>query len=243
MEESKSISGNITKWLAVISAGLTIGLTVLNGYWSNQVSIAETEVKKNAAELAEKRYELDEGKERIARYAFVQNLLSGVLTQNEAEKNLTVNLITLALTEKEAQKLFAGLQASNNNETKLVGSLGSELVAISNLVLQMNDVAKETRIGAVDVLIKNYRGNSAAVGQALELLEPPKLDGLSASGRINVLVFLSNTEAIAWTPQSITRAEGAVSQIRSRAADGVKIGNQTDNALKRFSEHLIRIKD
>lgn len=242
LEEAGNVPGKIGKWLAITSAALTIILTAYNGYLSSKVSQAEHEIEKRAQDLETKRLMLDAGKEDINRYAFVQNLLSGVLTQNQAEKNLTINLINLALTEQEAKQLFAGLQASNDNETRIVGSLGSEVVAISNLVLQMNDATKDNRVGAVEVLIKNYRGNSAAVEQAVSLLEPPKLDGLSASGRINVLVFLNNTEAMAWTPQSITRAEKAIDQIRLRATNGVKIGTQTDAALKQLSKHLNIIK-
>jgi hypothetical protein len=241
-EETRSTAGNLGKWLAIVSATLTIALTALNAYWSQQVSKIDTEIKLKAADLERKRLELDAGKERLARYTFVQNLLSGVLTQDPAQKNLTVNLITLALTEKEAQQLFAGLQASDNQATRNVGTLGSDVVAITSLVLQMNDAVKENRTGAVETLISNYRGNSAAIDQALSLLEPPKLDGLSASGRINILVFLRNTDKTAWTPQSISRAERSVDQIRSRADNGVAIGPQTDDALKKLSEHLIKIK-
>tara|TARA_R110002073_G_scaffold240878_2_gene402686 strand:- start:10437 stop:11174 length:738 start_codon:yes stop_codon:yes gene_type:complete len=242
MDESKSISGNVGKWLAVVSAALTIGLTAINGYWSAKVSETESEIKKEAAELQKRRLDLDSDKERIARYTFVQTLLKGVLTQDEAQKNLTVNLINLALNDDEAKQLFSGLQASSNNETQLIGSLGKEVLAVSNLVLQMNDDIKKNRLEAVNKLLKNYLDDPDTVNQALSLFEPPRLNLLTASGRINVLVFLSNTELSAWTTQSISRAEKAVNQIRLRSKDGVAIGSQTENALSRFSEHLKEIK-
>jgi hypothetical protein len=242
MAELKSVSGNIGKWLAMVSAALTIGLTALNGYWSAKVSETESAIKKEAAELEKRRLQLDTDKERIARYTFVQTLLNGALAQDEAQKNLTVNLITLALSEDEAKQLFSGLQASNNDKTQLFGILGSEVLAISNLVLQMNDVSKENRLEAVNRLIENHRGDSDTVNQALSLLEPPRLNALTSSGRINVLVFLRNTEVTAWTSQSISKAEQIIIQIRARADEGVAIGPQTDNTLKRFYEHLVTIK-
>jgi len=242
MDESKVMSGNIGKWLAMVSAALTIALTVLNGFVSAKVSETETEIKKDAAEIEKRRLQLDTEKERIARYTFVQTLLNGVLAQDEAQKNLTINLITLALDEDEAKQLFSGLQASNNDATQLFGLLGSEVLAISSLVLQMNDDNKASRLDAVDKLIKNHRGDSDMVSQALSLFEPPRLNALTASGRINVLVFLSNTEDNAWTPQSILRAEKAVDQIRLRANGGIAIGPQTDKELKRFSNHLNNLK-
>lgn len=242
-EESKSTVGAIGKWLAVTSTMITVGLTALNAYWSHQVSKVETDLKLKAAELEQQRLELDAGKERLARYTFVQNLLSGVLTQDSAQKNLTINLITLALTEKEAQQLFAGLQASDNKATRDVGALGNDIVALKTLVIQMNDAVKENRLGAVETLIKNYRSNATAVEQAVSLLEPPKLEMLSASGRINVLVFLRNTDKVAWTPESIARTKNAIAQIRSRSDTGVAIGPQTDDALTQLSSHLEKVKD
>ena len=106
----------------------------------------------------------------------------------------------------------------------------------------MNSAVKETRLGAVENLIQNYRANPAAVEQALLLLEPSKIETLSASGRINVLVFLRNTDKIAWTPQNITRAENALAQIRARANQGVAIGNQTEEALNKMTDFLNNIK-
>lgn len=245
LDNLQSTSGNIGKWLATVSAVLTIGLTALNGYWSRQVSQVETEVKLRAADLERQRLELDAGKEQLSRYTFVQNLLTGVLTQDQAQKTLTVNLINLALTEKEAQQLFAGLQASDNQETQIVGTLGSEVVAttaINNLVQQMNSAVKETRLGAVENLIQNYRGNPAAVDQALLLIEPSKIESLSASGRINVLVFLRNTDKTAWTPQNILRAKNALAQIRDRSNQGIAIGTQTEEALRKLNDFLDEIK-
>ena len=150
-----------------------------------------------AAELEEKKLELDrqnfslsEGKERIARYAFVQNLFSSVLNEKDpGQRTLAVSLINLALTETEATKLFAGLQTSSDKHAQEVGNIGSELLGITNLVMQLDAAARESRVGAVGALIKTYRSDSRAVEQALSLIESPKLEKLSASGRINVLVF------------------------------------------------------
>jgi hypothetical protein len=241
-KESGGAAGAIGKWIALISTIITVVLTSVNAYWSHQVSKVKTELKIKAAELEQQRLELDAGKERLARYTFVQNLLSGVLTQDSAQKNLTINLISLALTEREAQQLFAGLQASGDEATRNVGALGSNVVALKNLVLQMNDAVRENRLGAVENLINNYRANSTAVELAISMLQPPKLETLSASGRINVLVFLRNTDKSAWTPESIVKAENAIAQIRSRADAGVAIGPQTEDALNQISAHLKKVK-
>lgn len=116
-------------------------------------------------------------------------------------------------------------------------------VELPNLVEQMNDASKGTRIGAVERLITQYRSEPLAVDLAVSLLEPPKLPTLSASGRINVLVFLRNTDASAWTSSSISRAHTAIDTIRRRSADGsAAIGIQTEEALEMLAVHLSRIE-
>ncbi len=229
--------------LAIVSAILTISLTALNAYWSHSIERVDSDLKVREAALKEQQLQLDERRERLSRYSFVQGLLNGVLTQNAAQKTLTINLITLALTKQESEQLFAGLQSSADPQARNVGILGSDIVALTSLILQMNDAAKENRIGAVDSLIKHYRANSDAVDQAISMLESPKLDTLSASGRINVLVFLQNTDASAWTPSAISRARDAITIIRRRSAEGtVDAREQTEDALNKLSERLSRLK-
>ncbi len=77
----------------------------------------------------------------MARYSFVQGLFSQVLNDKDiGQKTLAVNLINLALAEAEATKLFTGLQAFNDKQAREVGNIGTDLVGITNLVMQI-DVA------------------------------------------------------------------------------------------------------
>jgi hypothetical protein len=229
--------------MAIISATLTITLTALNAFWSNQINKIDSDIKVRQAELEKQRLQLDVSKERLARYGFVHSLFDGALDQNVAQKTLTVNLITLALTKEEAEQLFAGLEASPNQQARDVGVLGSDLVALTSLIIQMNDAVKDNRIGAVEKLITNYRANSSAVDQATSMLEVPKLETLSASGLINVLVFLRNTDPSAWTPSTLSRAQTGIALIRQRAAAGATtIGEETRGALSKLEEHLNRIQ-
>lgn len=235
----------VTGWLAVVSTVVTVTLTVLNAHWSREADekaqALNEQLQQREQELKLQQLQLDAGKDKLARYSFVQNLFSGVLGQNPAQKNLTVNLIALALTPDEAQKLFSGLEGSENQAAKEVGSLGNT-VALSSLILQMNDAVKENRIGAVDQLIKNYRTNSAAVDQAIKLIEQPQLATLNASGRINVLFFLRSTDPSAWSEESIDRTEKAIADIRSRSKSGIEIGEQTDDALSKLSAFVKSIR-
>jgi hypothetical protein len=241
----------LTVWLGVVSTVLTLSLTALNAYWSREINATDQRLKVKAAELEEKKLDLErqnfsltEGKERMARYAFVQGLFGSVLNEKDiGQRTLAVNLINLALTETEATKLFTGLQTSTDKRAQEVGNIGSDLVGISNLVMQLDAAAKESRIGAVDTLIKTYRADSRAVDQALSLLEVPKLEKLSSSGRINVLVFLRNTDRTAWTPGLLSRADRAIAGIRARHESKVaEIGEQTKDALNQLATHLTNMR-
>lgn len=241
----------ITMWLGIVSTVLTLGLTVLNAYWSREINATDQRLKLKAAELEDKKLELErqnfsltEGKERMARYAFVQSLFGSVLNEKDAgQRTLAVNLVNLALTDSEAAKLFAGLQTSSDKRAQEVGNIGSDLIGITNLVMQVDAAARESRIGAVDTLIKTYRADSRAVDQAISLLEPPKLEGLSASGRVNVLVFLRNTDRSAWTPVLLSRADQAIVAIRTRhESKGTEIGSQTLDGLDQLASHLAKVR-
>jgi hypothetical protein len=249
--QSAGAASTITIWLGVISTVVTLVLTGLNAYWSLEINATDQRLKVKAAELEEKKLELErlnfsltEGKERMARYSFVQGLFSQVLNDKDiGQKTLAVNLINLALTETEATKLFTGLQTSTDKQAREVGNIGTDLVGITNLVMQIDAVAKESRVGAVDTLIKNYSADSRAVELAVGLLETPKLDRLSASGRINVLVFLRNTDRAAWTPELLSRADRAIASIQARHESKVaEVGEQTRDGLNQLTAHLAKIR-
>ena len=237
-------SGKISSWLAITSTIVTIALTVLNTYWSNDIKKIDSDLKLRETELKAFQLELDAGKEKLARYTFVHKLFEGVLNQDHAQKSLTINLITLALTEKEATQLFSGLQVSADEKTREVGSLGSEIIALQGLVSQMNDVTKKNLLGAVEKLIKDHRRNPQAIDLSIKLIEYPKLEELSSSGRINVLVFLRNTDNTAWSDQLKVRAQRAIDNIRKRSEQGISsIGPQTQDELIKLESFLTNIID
>nr|WP_320189898.1 hypothetical protein [uncultured Desulfobacter sp.] len=113
---------------------------------------------------------------------------------------------------------------------------------ITSLVFQMNSDVKAERISAVATLIQQYRTYSFAISSALDQLTGEKLNRLSASGRINVLVFLRNSSAEAWDRQLVEKANEALKSIRNRATEnGMGIGPQTDDALKKLEAFIKKI--
>lgn len=241
------LTASVTVWLGIVSTALTLGLTGLNAYWSKGINETDQRLKARAAELEEKKLELErlnvsltEGKDRMARYAFVQGLFSKVLNENDVgEKTLAVNLINLALDEKEATRLFAGLQTSKDKGAREVGQIGTDLIDMTNLVLQMNAATKESRVGAVDKLIRNYRADPRAIDQAIRQIEMPLVAQLSGSGRINVLVFLRSTDRAAWSAELADRAHQSINGMkRGQFQMKAEVGQQTLDELNKLDQFL-----
>ncbi len=110
---------------------------------------------------------------------------------------------------------------------------------LQNLVWQVNDAVKSNRLAAVERLIDEHRSSRTAIELAIDLLRPPQLEALTASGRINVLVFLRNTNRATWDNQLRNRASSAIDLMRERAATSkVHIGPQTDDVLRRLESFL-----
>jgi len=107
------------------------------------------------------------------------------------------------------------------------------------LVTNMNSKERPVRLRAVKELIDKHRSDPLAITLAIDNLKPPLLDALSASGRINVLVFLRNTDKSSWTDNFISRGRIGVALIRKRDAENVApLGPQTKEALIKFEEFL-----
>ncbi len=238
----RTLTKQIGSWIGVVSAVVTVVLTVVNAYWSNRIRQVETDLEARQLEiqsqLEQQRIELDAGRERLERFTFAQRLLEDLVDDVEPARSLKINLVNLALTEEEAEDLWQGLRASQD---ETVSSLGTMAVRtrLARLVGQMDAATREERIGAVQRLIDDHATNPQAVEQALTMLEEPRVGTLSASGRINVMVFLQRTEPAAWNASTLRRADAALEAMRGRAAAGTApIGEQTREILRGLEDHL-----
>lgn len=120
------MTGKLGVWIGIISSIVTIGLTIYNAALNTRIQQTELQLKQVESEIRKKSQELEERKERTARYEFVNKLLPDVLKNEKAQVILTTNLISLALTEEEARKLFDGFQLSQDKNVQEVGKIGSE---------------------------------------------------------------------------------------------------------------------
>jgi len=227
---------NYATWVAAVSTVVTLSLTALNAYWSNEIGKIENILK-------ERQVSLDEEKSRLARYAFVQNLFDELLTKDEGKKNLNINLITLALNNDEAKQLFSGFATSENKDVEYLGSIGLSSIEIQKLVTGMNDSIKNNRLASVQTLISEYKNSTAAINEAIKMIEPKKTNALSASGRINVLVFLQNTNSEGWNENLVRRAREVTINMQERHKKGIaRVGPQTEEALIILRTHLVNIE-
>lgn len=125
-------TGRITTLVAIGSSILTIVLTMYNTYTKAQIDAADSYVKQRQleldAKLKERSANLEESKERTGRYTFVHTLFPDLLDKETSKKELTINLIRLALTEEEGTKLFTGFSKSSNEQLQSAGNTAITII-------------------------------------------------------------------------------------------------------------------
>jgi hypothetical protein len=120
------MTGKIGAWIGVVSSIITIYLTIQNTNLNIEIQKTDEQIKIVESEIKKKAQDLEEKKERTTRYEFVNKLLPDIIKKDKAQVILTTNLITLALTEEEAKKLFEGFQFSQDKNVQEVGRIGSD---------------------------------------------------------------------------------------------------------------------
>lgn len=175
------------KWTAVIASVITVGLTLSSAILNAKIEKHRAEIEDTKAqieksklefervdsEIKKKYQEIEERKERTTRYEFVNKLLPDILKSDKTQATLTTNLITLALTEEEARKLFDGFRVSQDTRIQEAGKIGSE-----SLTNQLN--AQRGRLSsalaheaeAFDALIEGKYDKALSEFKATDLAYP-----------------------------------------------------------------------
>ena len=219
----------------IFSTLVTIGLTVWNARTANQLRAIE--LQHQTQQLA-----LEEARDRIARYQFVNSLSSGIFTEDENQRLLAINLVQLTLTPVEAKVFFNGFRSSNDPEVQEFGRIGIasvELQALASRVQLIDAPSSGTRRATMATLVRESSNDPVTIGLVLDLLEEERIDRLSESGRINALYFLNATALASWTPELRARAATAVARIEARHERGVgNVGPQTRGELDKLKARL-----
>jgi|WetSurMetagenome_2_1015567.scaffolds.fasta_scaffold291102_1 hypothetical protein len=229
---NKSFSDHITLYVGIIGSLVTITLTILNAHTKNVIDDIEMKIKDRVTKI-------EESKEKVDRCKWVLSLFPDLTNEDEKKRYFTTVLTKLVLEEKEAEQLFAGLQASSNKKLQSIGQSG--MVAIQNepialLVSQMNTNTAEARIDAVKALEKRFKSSSQAITIALRTYDQDKIDNLSPDGLINGLYFLSATDPAAWNQQQVDIGKQVILRV-----DAKNPGPKTKEALVTFKLLLEKV--
>jgi len=239
-DKRSGVVARVGAWIGVTSAAITVILTVLNGLISNRIQEAELNISRQAQVQQEAR-------DRISRYTFVQALLSDLAEESTSQQELITNLIRLALTEDEANRLFGGLEASEDSTISNFGRNAGAIqrrAEIYDLISQLDSREQHQRLSAATQLVSEYASDPMAIERAVTQLEMPRLAGLSADGRVNVMVYLSGTTITGWSRALLDRASDAAANIERRDQDGIAVlGNITRDRLSTLVTHLGRVGD
>ncbi len=227
----RNLSEQLTLWIGILGSVITIALTAWNARTKNEIDKLEGTLRVRAENL-------EESRARVEVYKWVLTLLPNLDDKDKTRKTLTVNMINLALSKDEAQRLFAGLQTSDNDNLRLAGQSG--LAAIQNepvaaLVGQLNAGDKPARLQAANVLERDYTSSPVAISLVLHLYDEDKITNLSADGMINGLYYLNRTDPAAWNGPLVELGGSVKSRIEKQG-----IGDKTRAELTSFGNLLKR---
>lgn len=243
--------GKPASWIPMLAAfaaiGTSFGQCQISSIKDREASLDAREkafsAKEEGSRLLEINAELETRAEVLSKE--IQNSTSEILQLRDQIEESNAQLLEIAETKDKDGSLITkvekNLKERNEQVANIVASAESRNleVQMQNLVWQMNSNVKPTRLAAVAELIEDYNSNKLAISSALDLLMMPQLETLSPSGRINVLVFLRNTNPSAWSEDLKDGAFSAISLIRKRGAENkASIGPQTEDALRKLEKFL-----
>ena len=227
----------VAGWLAVGSSIVTVVLTVLNAQTKMKVDATEANLKAIETSLHVRAQDVEDSKERVARYEWVRSRFVDLTETDPVKKTFTLALIRMALTKEEAERLFGGLSASSEKGLRDAGQKGlasTQEESAIRLVTQMTADTAEERKAAVALLIDQYRESPSAISATLRLFEDPTFSSLSPSAVINAFIFLGRTDPKTWRLDQVQSANQAIAKVESRG----RHGTQTEQAIQSLRENL-----
>ena len=104
-------------------------MTVLNYNLNREIESSKIRLEEMKLELEAKTHDLEVSREKTERYEFVYKVLPDILNKDKTQVVLTTNLISLALTDEEANKLFVGLSNSDDEKVQNIGKTAIQGIA------------------------------------------------------------------------------------------------------------------
>lgn len=244
--------GRPSSWIPMLAAIAAIA-TSIGQFQLSSISQREAAVtaRENVLEAKEEEKLLREKNEELEQKARalteqISKATNESLQLEEEIKKANDQLLAFARKEGENKSLAEAVEKEVSQRAEKTESIVASAkrrnaqAQIESLVWQMNSNVKQVRLDTVEELIGSHRSNEAAISGAIDLITMPRLESLSASGRINALVFLRNTDPAVWNAGLKERAQTALRDIRERAEQGkVYIGPQTEEAMQRLETMLV----
>lgn len=222
-------SSSVSAWIGILTSLITVVLAIYTTSNKARLDSLETNFKDRSTKV-------EESKERVERYKWVYGLYSELNSNDPRKKNFTIGLITLALNDDEAKKLFSGLQASNDPLLQSVGQSGLKVIGneqLVALVAKLDTTEKQSRVDAATVLESKYAASPAAISLVLNLYNADNIKTLSPDGIINGLYYLNRSDPKVWNNQQIEQGNEIAARIME-----LKPGPNTTIELSKFRSFL-----
>jgi hypothetical protein len=229
MNDESRLTRNLVAWIGVVSAVITVVLTIGNFWTKTRIDQREARLKDIETGLHQRAQEVEESKEKVARYTWVRSLFDDVNSEQPQKKTFSIALIRLALNKSEAEQLFGALAASSDQNLRQAGQKGLanlQSEATNQLVLQLTSENADDRRTATEALIQRYRASSSTISSVLKLFDERAFDDLSPSTVIDAFIFLGRTDPAAWNKEQAQLAQAAIAKVEKRG-----VGRQTNDAL------------
>ena len=217
-------------WVGLLGSIITVGLTI----WNAKIN---SDINTNKGQIDAKLAAVEESKERVERFKWVQSLISTLDNTDEKTRTYNIALIKLALSPAEAEALFSGLQSSTIAVVQTAANQGLALLktddGLDALVAKLNGPNESVRKGTLSNLMANYNSSARAVSAALALLSKENASQLTAQGAVNLLTFLNATTPDAWTKASGESAAAILADLLARP-----VGPQSQALVKDAQKKL-----
>ncbi len=221
-------------WFPSIASVLAALGTAIIGYQASKLSSdveqLRIETEKTTAIIEAQN---DTARTNLERWKFIINIRDDIVeAKNSPKQKYTLAVAQFILTglEFDALKQAIGDEAQSSGRSFEVQEniKGANSIVIAALISQLNGASKSERLSATDRLISQFSNSQPALTSALDVFSKEKIDMLTANGRINILVYLSNVEKDIWTDENRVKLKKAIKLMESRHKDNVsKIGPKT----------------
>lgn len=168
--------------------------------------------------------------------------LNGIRDKIEAGK-LVLSALTSETDISNAGDEVKALGEEFATTLRVIGSdvqeaLDRQAEIVSTLLSGANSDDQAVRVESTRKLVSEFSASKLAIEAALSWYQLGSIEELTTSGRINLLVYLGNTDRLAWDRKLHSMGRDALNLIEERQNIGIKIGPTTREKMNAFDKLL-----